>query len=89
MNRSLMQAQANSGALMTPEQFAALAALLRLRGGARQEAARLVLVEGVMPSKAARLAGTTPQAVSDALRSCRRGQKLAAQVCSTPPAATS
>ena len=65
---------------MTPEQFAALAALLRLRGGASQEAARLVLVEGMPPSKAARQAGTTPQAVSNALASCRRGMALAAQV---------
>ena len=67
------------GAHMTIEQFAALAALLRLRGGSSQEAARLVLVEGVRPSKAARQAGTTQQAVSNVLASCRRGMALAAQ----------
>lgn len=62
---------------ITPEQFAALAELLRLRGGSSQEAARLVLVEGMQPSAAARLAGTTPQAVSNTLSSCRRGLELA------------
>jgi len=63
--------------LITGEQFAALAELLRLRGGASQEAARMVLVEGLAPSDAARRAGTTPQATSNALASCRRGLKLA------------
>lgn len=62
---------------MTTEQFAALAELLRLRGGASQEAARLVLVDGLAPTEAARQAGTTPQAVSNALASCRRGIELA------------
>ncbi|WP_003294377.1 hypothetical protein [Stutzerimonas stutzeri] len=62
---------------MTGEQFGALAELLRLRGGASQEAARLVLVEGLAPAEAARQAGTTPQAVSNALASCRRGLELA------------
>ena len=66
---------------MTPSQFAALAELLRLRGGASQEAARLVLVEGMQPSAAARLAGTTPQAVSNTLASCRRGLELSALAC--------
>lgn len=63
--------------MMTLGQFAALAELLRLRGGSSQEAARLVLVEGMQPSAAARQAGTTPQAVSNALASCRRGLELA------------
>ena len=67
--------------MMTIEQFEALAELLRLRGGASQEAARLVLVEGMQPSAAARLAGTTPQAVSNTLASCRRGLELAALAC--------
>ena len=62
---------------MTAGQFAALAELLRLRGGASQEAARLVLVEGMQLSAAARQAGTTPQAVSNTLSSCRRGLELA------------
>lgn len=62
---------------MTSEQFQALAELLRLRGSASQEAARLVLVDGLSPSEAARQAGTTPQAVSNVLASCRRGLDLA------------
>lgn len=66
---------------MNGEQFAALAELLRLRGGQSQEAARLVLVEGLTPAEAARRAGTTPQAVSNALASCRRGLALAKIVC--------
>lgn len=64
-------------AKLTAAQFAALAELLRLRGGASQEAARLVLVDGLTPAEAARQAGTTPQAVSNVLASCRRGLDLA------------
>ena len=63
--------------MMTAEQFAALAELLTLRGGSSQEAARLVLVEGMQPSAASRKAGTTPQATSNALARCRRGLDLA------------
>mgnify|MGYP003594790097 CR=1 FL=1 len=62
---------------MTAGQFAALAELLRLRGGASQEAARLVLVEQLTPAEAARAAGCSPQAVSNVLASCRRGLELA------------
>ncbi|MCY1375733.1 hypothetical protein D9M69_631690 [compost metagenome] len=62
---------------MSDAQFSALAELLRLRGGVSQDAARLVLVEGLAPAEAARQAGTTPQAVSNALASCRRGIELA------------
>lgn len=65
---------------MNADQFTALAELLRLRGGASQEAARLVLVEGFAPAEAARQAGTTPQAVSNVLASCRRGLDLARRV---------
>lgn len=65
---------------MTPDQFDALAELLRLRGGASQEAARLVLVNGLSPTEAARKAGITPQAMSNALASCRRGLDLARRV---------
>lgn len=65
---------------MTPDQFAALADLLRLRGSPSQEAARLVLVEGLTPAEASRRAGTTPQATSNALASCRRGIELAQRV---------
>ena len=64
-------------AKLTDDQFTALAELLRLRGGASQEAARLVLVDGLAPAEAARRAGTSPQATSNALASCRRGLELA------------
>lgn len=62
---------------MTDTQFAALAALLRLRAGPAQVAARLVLVEGLRPAEAARQAGCSPQAVSNTLAACRRGIALA------------
>lgn len=62
---------------MTPEQFEALAELLRMRGGASQEAARLVLVDGVAPAEAARRVGIQPQAVNNVLNSCQRGIALA------------
>ena len=62
---------------MTEEQFMALAELLRMRGGASQEAARLVLVEGLCTTEAARKVGTSPQGVSNVLASCRRGLELA------------
>lgn len=62
---------------MTGAQFDALAELLRMREGASKTAARLVLVDGKSPAEAARLAGTTPQSVNSALRSCERGAQLA------------
>jgi len=62
---------------MTAEQFEALAELLRMRGGASQEAARLVLVDGVAPAEAARRVRIQPQAVNNALNSCQRGIALA------------
>lgn len=62
---------------MKDDQFAALAELLRMRASASREAARLVLVDGMAPAEAARAAGTTPQAVNSALRSCERGLRLA------------
>jgi len=38
---------------MTPERFSVLARLIHMRGGRSQEAARLVLVEGLRPVDAA------------------------------------
>lgn len=64
--------------MMSPAQFAALAELLRLRGGASEEVARLVLVEGLTPAEAARQTGASPQAVSNAVSRCRRGMELVA-----------
>lgn len=62
---------------MNAAQFEALAELLRMRGGASQEAARLVLVDGVAPAEAARRVGIQPQAVNNVLNSCHRGITLA------------
>lgn len=67
--------------MISDDGFEALAELIRLRGGASQEAARLVLVEGVPPGEAAKRTGTSPQAVSNAVASCRRGMRLAQRVC--------
>ena len=64
---------------MTTDQFSALATLLRLRAGAAQEAARLVLVLGHKPSEAAALTGLSAASVSNAVSRMRRGLELARQ----------
>ena len=63
--------------VMTPERFDALAALLRLRFGPAQVAARLVLVDGLRLADAAREAGCTAQSAANTLAACRRGLALA------------
>lgn len=70
--------------MMNNDQFAALAELLRMRRGASQEAARLVLVEGLAPAEAARRTESSPQAVNNALNSCRRGIELAQRATGCP-----
>jgi len=65
---------------LTDDQFDALAELLRLRGGASQEAARLALVDGLSTTEAARQVGLSSQAVSKVLASCRRGLELAQRI---------
>ncbi len=62
---------------MTPEQFTALAQLLRLRDGPSCMAARLVLVDGMAQAIAAELVGITQPSVSAAVASVRRGMALA------------
>ena len=62
---------------MTADQFAALAELLRLRDGPAQEAARLVLVDGLKPADAARATKVTPQAAGQAVKRARAALKLA------------
>ena len=59
------------GALMTPEQFYTVARLIRSSEPAR-EAARLVLVDGLAPSVAARQAGVSPQSVSNSIGRVKR-----------------
>jgi predicted DNA-binding protein (UPF0251 family) len=61
---------------MAPERFAAIARLIRMRGGAAQEAARLVLVEGMRPADAARATGLSPQGVCNAVARVRRADDL-------------
>ncbi|WP_455233545.1 hypothetical protein [Geopseudomonas aromaticivorans] len=70
---------------MTADQFAALADLLRLRKSPSNEAARLVLVEGLSTSEAAKRVGIKSNGVSNVLASCRRGMSLARRVAGLPP----
>lgn len=62
---------------MTPESFAALAKLLRLRTGPQQDGARLVLVGGMCPADAAREVGVSAKALGNTLAACRNGLDLA------------
>ena len=62
---------------MNSDQFQALAQLLRLRQGPQREAARLVLVDGLRQADAARMAGCSPSALGNTLRTCRAGLELA------------
>ena len=65
---------------MTPTQFAALAELLRLQGGPAQEAARLVLVDGLSVPDAARQVGMSYQLAYLAVRRAKAGLALARKV---------
>lgn len=65
---------------MTPDQFTALSTLMGLRAGPAQDAARLVLVDGLTKAEAARQAGCAPQSADQAVRRCRRVIELARQV---------
>lgn len=69
---------------MTEKQFEALAKLIRLRGGVSQEAARLVLVDGIQQAEAARVLNATPQSVANVIRRCRAAIELAKIVSSKP-----
>lgn len=62
---------------MTPDQFSALSTLMGLRSGPAQDAARLVLVDGLTKAEAARQAGCAPQSADQAVRRCQRVVKLA------------
>lgn len=70
---------------MTLDQFAALANLLRLRDGPAQDVARMVMVDGLTVSEAARATGVSLQAASNSAQRCRRGLELARTVVSGPP----
>lgn len=65
---------------MTNNQFAALAQLLRLRGGGAQEVARLVLVDGLSVIDAAERTGVSLRAAYFAEQRAREGYELAKKV---------
>ena len=65
---------------LTEESFQALGELLRLREGPARIAASLVLVDGMRPADAARLAGCSAQSASNTILVCRRGLDLARHV---------
>lgn len=56
---------------MTPEQFDAIAQLIRSTASPSQAAARLALVNGLAPAEAARQSGCTPQSASNTIRRFR------------------
>lgn len=66
---------------MNNDQFAYLAQLLRLRGGAAQEVARLTLVEGLSVPLAAERAGLDLRSAYFAEKRAREGYELAKRVC--------
>lgn len=70
---------------MTPDQFDALAKLLRLRAGPARQVAYLVLVDGLSMPDAARSAGLEYTAAGQAVRRARRGLDLARRVTATTP----
>ena len=62
---------------ITPDQFEALAKLLRIRHGASRTAASLVLVSGHTLSDAAKLTGLTASGAGKVVRRFRAGLNLA------------
>ena len=63
--------------MMTRDQFNAIAELIRMRDGASQAAAKLVLVDGASQAAAARVTGVSVAGVSNAVMRCRRAMELA------------
>ena len=62
---------------MTPEQFAAIATLIRLRQSPSRASAYLVLVDGIQQARAAVRCGLEPQNVNQVVQSVRRAMALA------------
>lgn len=71
---------------MTPEQFDALAQLMRLRQSASRDALRLVLVAGLTHAAAAEQAGAIRTDVTRQVGSSRRTLELARVLTSTAAA---
>lgn len=61
---------------LTPSQFEALAALATVRSAAAQEAARLVMVEGLRNTDAAVRAGVSEQSAANAVSRLTRRLEL-------------
>lgn len=72
---------------MTPRQFDALAALIRMQPGPSREAARMVLIDGTPLQLAASAAGITVGGTSNAVQRVRRALGLA-QIASGGPSGT-
>lgn len=62
---------------LKPEAFDALCSLIRVQSGPSREAARLVLVEGVVRTQAAQQTGITVAGVSNLLTRLKRAKELA------------
>ena len=62
---------------MTHEQFAAIAELIRLRGGPAPAGAELVLVHGLGVQQAAAQVGCSRQNVGNTIKRVRAGLRLA------------
>lgn len=62
---------------MTPDAFDALAELLRMTDGPVRDAARRVLVDGELITRAAEVAGVSRQSCGNAVKRCRAGLELA------------
>ena len=62
---------------MTSTQFNAVAKLLRMRGGLAQDAAGLVLLQGMRKADAARSLGISPMLVNNAVTRMQKGLALA------------
>lgn len=62
---------------MTPEQFSALAQLMRLRQSHSRDALRLVLIDGMTHAAAAELTGIPRQNISRQVASAKRAIEAA------------
>ena len=65
---------------MTPNQFDALAKLLRLRASPSHDAARKVFVEGLSTADAARATGISYPAAYRVVTRCKAGIELAKKI---------
>ena len=69
----------------TSAEFWKVAEILHLQATPSLAAARLVLVEGMRPAKAARQLNTSPQALTNTLRKIRTGRATSSRLGRLPP----